>query len=128
MWLSTCLIGDRDGVYDPGSANGRLLLGLKGAISEVELHTLRGRLGRPAEQGRARRAGAAATGGLGARWRRSGGEGPDREVQERIGLVFASFLELGRWAKCFAPSGRTLTCRGATGSARCPGGARQPTA
>ena len=39
-----CLIGDRDGVHDPGSANGRLLLGLKGAISEVELHTLRGRL------------------------------------------------------------------------------------
>jgi DNA invertase Pin-like site-specific DNA recombinase len=28
-----CLIGDRDGVYDPGSANGRLLLGLKGTIS-----------------------------------------------------------------------------------------------
>src|SRR5690242_18600006 len=39
-----CLIGDRDGVYDPGSADGRLLLGLKGAISEVELHTLRSRL------------------------------------------------------------------------------------
>src|SRR5947199_7383406 len=39
-----CLIADRDGVYDPGSLNGRLLLGLKGAISEVELHTLRGRL------------------------------------------------------------------------------------
>ena len=35
-----CLIGDREGVYDPGSANGRLLLGLKGTISEVELHTL----------------------------------------------------------------------------------------
>ncbi|WP_292414871.1 recombinase family protein [Mesorhizobium sp.] len=31
-----CLIGDRDGIYDPGSANGRLLLGLKGTISEVE--------------------------------------------------------------------------------------------
>jgi DNA invertase Pin-like site-specific DNA recombinase len=39
-----CLIADRDGVYDPGSANGRLLLGLKGTISEVELHTMRGRL------------------------------------------------------------------------------------
>src|SRR3954447_7508448 len=39
-----CLIGDREGVYDPGSTNGRLLLGLKGTISEVELHTLRGRL------------------------------------------------------------------------------------
>src|SRR3954451_4740142 len=39
-----CLIGDREGVYDPASTNGRLLLGLKGAISEVELHTLRARL------------------------------------------------------------------------------------
>jgi DNA invertase Pin-like site-specific DNA recombinase len=39
-----CLIADRDGVYDSGSANGRLLLGLKGTISEVELHTMRGRL------------------------------------------------------------------------------------
>lgn len=39
-----CLIADRDGIYDRGSANGRLLLGLKGTISEVELHTLRGRL------------------------------------------------------------------------------------
>ena len=39
-----CLIGDRDGIYDPGSANGRLLLGLKGTISEMELHTIRARL------------------------------------------------------------------------------------
>src|ERR687884_1159708 len=39
-----CLIGDRDGVYDPGSANGRLLLGLEGTISEMELHTIRARL------------------------------------------------------------------------------------
>ena len=39
-----CLIADRDGVYDPGSPNGRLLLGLKGQISEIELHTIRARL------------------------------------------------------------------------------------
>ncbi len=39
-----CLIADRDGVYDPGSTNGRLLLGLKGQISEVELYTIRSRL------------------------------------------------------------------------------------
>ena len=39
-----CLIGDRDGVYDPGSANGRLLLGLKGQLAEVELSTIRARL------------------------------------------------------------------------------------
>ena len=42
--LRGCLIADRDGVYDPGSANGRLLLGLKGTISELELHTIRSRL------------------------------------------------------------------------------------
>ena len=41
---TSCLIADRDGVYDPSSINGRLLLGLKGAISELESHTLRGRL------------------------------------------------------------------------------------
>ena len=39
-----CLIGDRDGIYDPTSINGRLLLGLKGQISELELHTIRARL------------------------------------------------------------------------------------
>jgi hypothetical protein len=39
-----CLIADRDGVYDPCSINGRLLLGLKGQISEMELHTIRARL------------------------------------------------------------------------------------
>ena len=32
------------GLYDPGCQNGRLLLGLKGTISEIELYTLRGRL------------------------------------------------------------------------------------
>jgi DNA invertase Pin-like site-specific DNA recombinase len=39
-----CLIADRDGVYDPGTPNGRLLLGLKGQLSEMELYTLRARM------------------------------------------------------------------------------------
>jgi DNA invertase Pin-like site-specific DNA recombinase len=39
-----CLVGDQDGVYDPASVNGRLILGLKGLISELELHTIRARL------------------------------------------------------------------------------------
>src|SRR5947208_17156336 len=48
-WLSisiafTCLIADQDGIYDPGSTNGRLLLGLKGQLSELELHTIRARM------------------------------------------------------------------------------------
>ena len=87
-----CLIGDRDGVYDPGSANGRLLLGLKGAISEVELHTLRGRL-TAGLLSKAERGELALL--LPAGLARDGGrvvKDPDREVQERIGLVFASFL------------------------------------
>ena len=39
-----CLIADRDGIYDPGTLNGRLLLGLKGQLAEVELSTIRARL------------------------------------------------------------------------------------
>lgn len=39
-----CLIADRDGVYDPGTPNGRLLLGLKGQLLEMEFYTLRARL------------------------------------------------------------------------------------
>ena len=38
------LIADNDGVYDPRLYNDRLLLGLKGTMSEVELHLLRQRL------------------------------------------------------------------------------------
>lgn len=40
------LLADQDGVYDANDPNDRLLLGLKGTISEVELHTLRSRLER----------------------------------------------------------------------------------
>lgn len=39
-----CLIADVDGLYDPSTANGRLLLGLKGTLSEWELHTIRARM------------------------------------------------------------------------------------
>ena len=104
-----CLIADRDGVYDPGSANGRLLLGLKGTISEVELHTMRGRLTAgllsKAERGElALHLPAGLT-------RDAGGavvKDPDREVQDRITLVFTSFLEQGSVGKVM----RTFTARG----------------
>ncbi|HEX8810724.1 MAG TPA: recombinase family protein [Terracidiphilus sp.] len=42
--LSNTLILDEDGVYDPSHFNDRLLLGLKGTMSEAELHLLRARL------------------------------------------------------------------------------------
>jgi DNA invertase Pin-like site-specific DNA recombinase len=42
--LADALILDEDGVYDPAHFNDRLLLGLKGTMSEAELHVLRARL------------------------------------------------------------------------------------
>src|SRR4051812_22064877 len=95
-----CLIGDRDGVYDPGSANGRLLLGLKGTISEVELHTMRGRLTagllNKAERGELA---LHLPAGLTRNVDGTVVKDPDREVQERIALVFTSFLEQGSVSK-----------------------------
>jgi DNA invertase Pin-like site-specific DNA recombinase len=42
--ITNTLIGDADGIYDAASYNDRLLLGLKGTMSEAELHILRARL------------------------------------------------------------------------------------
>ncbi|MCY4629209.1 MAG: recombinase family protein, partial [Acidobacteria bacterium] len=42
--LTDTLILDEDGIYSPGDFNDRLLLGLKGTMSEAELHLLRARL------------------------------------------------------------------------------------
>ena len=42
--LTETLILDEDGLYDPTDDNDRLLLGLKGTMSEAELHWLRARL------------------------------------------------------------------------------------
>src|SRR5208282_2180663 len=39
-----CLVGDQEAVYDPATPNGRLILGLKGLIAELELHTIKTRL------------------------------------------------------------------------------------
>ena len=80
-----CLIGDHDGIYDPSSINGRLLLGLKGQISELELHTIKARLDRrPAQQGAPRRAGPEPAGRPGPRPAGRVVKHPDHEVRERI--------------------------------------------
>src|SRR5215218_2143354 len=94
--LTDTLIVDGDGIYDLGSFNDRLLLGLKGTMSEAELHLLAGRL-----QG-ARRA-AAARGEL--RFPLPVGyvyddDGmivldPDEEVRAAIADVFECFEQTG---------------------------------
>ena len=111
-----CLIGDREGVYDPGSANGRLLLGLKGTISEMELHTIRARLTagllNKAERGEL---GLVLPVGL---VRDAAGivvKDPDREVQARLELIFATFLRVRSAAKVLRSlneSGLALPRRG----------------
>jgi DNA invertase Pin-like site-specific DNA recombinase len=90
-----CLIGDRDGVYDPATINGRLLLGLKGQISELELHTIRARL-TAGLLNKAARGELALTLPVGLVRDPSGTvtKHPNREVQSRIDLLFATFLRV----------------------------------
>ena len=89
-----CLIADRDGTYDPTSINGRLLLGLKGQISELELHTIRARL-TAGLLSKAERGELALTLPTGLVRLESGQvvKHADREVTARIALVFAKLLE-----------------------------------
>lgn len=89
-----CLIADRDGLYDPSTPNGRLLLGMKGIVSEVELHTLRGRL-LAGVQNKARRGELAVALPVGLVRLDDGRvvKNPDLQVQALLALVFATFLE-----------------------------------
>jgi DNA invertase Pin-like site-specific DNA recombinase len=98
--LRDCLIADRDGVYDPGSANGRLLLGLKGTISELELHTIRSRL-TAGLLAKAERGELALSLPIGLMRDPSGVvvKDPDMAVQERLELVFEMFLKFRTVAK-----------------------------
>jgi DNA invertase Pin-like site-specific DNA recombinase/uncharacterized protein YndB with AHSA1/START domain len=95
--LTDTLIGDADGIYHPALFNDRLLLGLKGAMSEAELHVLRARLNggirNKAARGELRR-------GLpvGFVWGETDGEvcfHPDEAVVAAIRNVFASFAQTG---------------------------------
>lgn len=90
--LFRTLIADTDGIYDPVSYNDRLLLGLKGTMSEAELHVLKQRMVE-GKKAKARR------GELGMQLprgyiKRPSGEvikDPDEQVQSTIQLVFALF-------------------------------------
>ena len=94
--LSGALLGDQDGVYDPAEHNDRLLLGLKGTLSEAELHLIRQRMwsGRIAK---ARRGELAIPLPIGFA-RRPSGEvvlDPDEQVRSVVRLVFDLFDRLG---------------------------------
>jgi DNA invertase Pin-like site-specific DNA recombinase len=88
-----CLIADGDGIDDPATVNGRLLLGLKGTLSEWERHTMKARLtaGLIHKAERGALALTLPTGLI----RTSQGtvqKLPDQEAQARLSLVFETFL------------------------------------
>jgi excisionase family DNA binding protein len=87
---------DLDGVYDPCRPNDRLLLGMKGSISEFELGVLRARM-YDAARSKARRGELRISVPVGYVWDREIGLGldPDMRLQEAVRLIFARFRELG---------------------------------
>ena len=87
---------DLDGVYDPGLPNDRLLLGMKGSISEFELGVLRARM-YEAARAKAERGELRISVPFGYVWHRDYGLGfdPDMRLQETIRLIFARFREIG---------------------------------
>jgi len=90
------LLADADGVYDPCDYNDRLLLGLKGTMSEAELHVLRGRL-QAGQRNKARRGELFSHAPIGyVRSRESGLEfEPDQQARAVVRLIFDKFAELG---------------------------------
>jgi DNA invertase Pin-like site-specific DNA recombinase len=97
------LLADQDGLYDPGDYNDRLLLGLKGTMSEAELHLLRARMeaGRRNKAERGELFFSVPSGYV----RLPGGEvtfDPDAQVQAVLRLVFAKFAELGSCRRVLA--------------------------
>jgi DNA invertase Pin-like site-specific DNA recombinase len=94
--LVRALVVDPDGVYDPGFLNDRLLLGLKGTMSEFELNLLRQRCQEAIRQ-KARRGELQFALPVGYRWAPNGKVemDPDRRVQQAIELVFSKTAEFG---------------------------------
>jgi DNA invertase Pin-like site-specific DNA recombinase len=89
------IIVDEDGIYDPRHPNDRLLLGMKGTMSELELSLFRQRSQEALRQ-KARRG--ALVLGVAAGYLKVGRDriekDPDKRVQEAIQLVFRKFAEL----------------------------------
>ncbi|WP_028004726.1 recombinase family protein [Sinorhizobium meliloti] len=100
--LAGTLVIDPDGAYDPRLVNDRLLLGLKGTMSEYELSLMRQR-GIAARDSKARRGEFRFMLPPGFCWSEAGKIeiDPDEHVAETIRLVFAKFRELGSGRQVF---------------------------
>lgn len=100
--LAGALVIDPDGAYDPRLVNDRLLLGLKGTMSEYELSLLRQR-GIAARDSKAKRGEYRFMLPPGFCWSEAGKieVDPDEHVVEAVRLVFAKFRELGSARQVF---------------------------
>jgi DNA invertase Pin-like site-specific DNA recombinase len=90
------LIGDADGIYDPADPNDRLLLGLRGMMSEAELHVLKSRL-HQGKLNKARRGELFNCVPIGYVRSVDGGIAfdPDEQARSVVQIIFAKFSELG---------------------------------
>jgi DNA invertase Pin-like site-specific DNA recombinase len=113
--LADTLILDEDGVYDPAHFNDRLLLGLKGTMSEAELHVLRARL-RGGILNKARRGELEVRLPIGFVYdaRQRVLLDPDARVRESVGQLFRTFRRTGSASatvKAFREQGLTFPRR-----------------
>ena len=94
--MAGTLICDEDGLYDPSDFNDRLLLGLKGTMSEAELHFIRGRL-RGGQLSKARRGELAIALPVGLVYDAAGDVvlDPDTGVRQAVDHLFATFARTG---------------------------------
>ncbi len=94
--LTRTLILDEDGVYDPGQFNDRLLLGLKGTMSEAELHVLKARL-QGGIRNKARRGDLEMPLPIGLVYDALGAVilDPDQQIQGALHLLFDTYRQIG---------------------------------
>lgn len=117
--LTETLILDEDGLYDPCSFNDRLLLGLKGQMSEAELHLLRARL-RGGVLAKARTGELICPLPVGLVYDHAGKvvADPDQGVRDAVAHLFATFARTGSaraTVKAFISEGLTFPSRIQTG-------------
>jgi DNA invertase Pin-like site-specific DNA recombinase len=107
------ILADEDGVYDPNDSNDRLLLGLKGTISEFELVTMRNRLER-GKLNKAQRGELFHSLPLGYVQLASGEvvQDPDEQARAVVQLLFDKFAELGTTYGLFRYLVRNKICLG----------------
>lgn len=113
--LADTLILDEDGIYDPASFNDRLLLGLKGTMSEAELHVIKARL-RGGILNKARRGEYRCPLPTGLVYDHVGNVvlDPDMQVRETITHFFDTFARVGsasQTVKAFRASGLLFPSR-----------------